>query len=197
MKNKFLLLGATALLSTGALMANAYLPEDITGSTKMDVKAEIVNNLNLRQERPLDFGRIAWDNSGNYNIALNPNADGSSTINRRGVSFNDGAQSGEVCFADLVPSATLVSGLSITVGNIEDGGSAIYLYDENGDEIAGYPDVDFGDRNFVQAITPAKAGERCFYIGASLSWSDTAKAALPAGKVHGEATVTVIYAATE
>ena len=196
MKNFKLLLGATALLSTTAIVANATLDGLSDSITNFHVKAEIVNDLNLREVLPLDFGRIAWDTtSSEGGITLIPNVAGAVNISYGGIIFHDGGQAGEVCFTDLVPAAVLGTNLQVTVGSDEAGagtGGPIALYAENETETA-IPGAEVDFQYLVQATTPENQGERCVYIGADLNWSQQAKNTFPAGKVHGSAVVTVIY----
>ena len=61
MRNFKLLLGATALLSMGAMTVNAT-PGDITGeSTSVQTRVEILKARSLANTVPLDFGRIIVD----------------------------------------------------------------------------------------------------------------------------------------
>ena len=80
MKNKFLLLGATALLSTVALMANAdTTPGSFTGeTTDMDVKVEIIEARSL-SATALDFGRIVVTQD-NDDLGVEMDIDGNETI---------------------------------------------------------------------------------------------------------------------
>ena len=64
MKNFKLLLATTAILSTGALMANAIEGE----SAQVDVKAELIK-ARVLTPTPLDFGRIVFS-QGVYELAV-------------------------------------------------------------------------------------------------------------------------------
>ena len=71
MKNKFLLLSATALLSAGALMANATTPVGtLTGeSVLVPVNAEVVKAYSL-SATPLNFGKVVFSSDPEYPTIL-------------------------------------------------------------------------------------------------------------------------------
>ena len=59
MKNKFLLLGATAILSTGALLANAgTVSQNISNAATVNMNVEFISAVTLTEDVPFNFGKI-------------------------------------------------------------------------------------------------------------------------------------------
>ena len=93
MKNKFLLLGATALLSTGALMANA----DDGLSTSLETYVALFRPLKIEQLSPLYFGVMEAKNGAEITIGTDGKIDSANSTSEI-IFYEDsnGVDAGEI-----------------------------------------------------------------------------------------------------
>ena len=187
MKNFKLLLATTAILSTGALLANATGLSGLSDTTPLEVKAEIIKNIQFESVEPVDFGRIAWDfrDGVNNSLSFYPDSSGNTNPVYDGVAFHDGGKVGKVCFTEIVQDATLGSGLSVTVASINS------IEDNEHHKIAEYNGTS-EDSDYI-ADGGVTEGIRCIYVGGELEWLRNEYAQAFTGNITANTTVTVIY----
>ena len=167
MKNFKLLLATTAILSTGAILANADVSDSITN---FRVIAEVIDeDLSLEAVEPLDFGKVILDKEYHGEVTLEYSA--GNGITAYGIKYNSGINPGKVCFTDKDPDAMLGENLLITADDIQV---------EDGVNIRKFSFSDAAD---------SPDGERCVIVGGQLhitnpSWT---------GSIDTYATVTVVY----
>ena len=149
MKNKFLLLGATALLSTGAIVANAANPTD-----DMKVNVELVVASQFKANGDLEFGR--WNvPTGTKTVTLSMASNGvvtpSTGVTEIGSDTSDpGNTIGAPCDTLLFPETVYLSADSGYVKDLTSGpGTLTNLKATDGDGVEFacnvYGDLTIGD----------------------------------------------------
>ena len=186
MKNKFLLLGATALLSTGLAMGALAGQKTLNFNVGVTL---ITANESLIKVQDLNFGNVMSEGLGDAGKTVILAADG--TVSGTAIQYGGEQVAVVITDEDAFTEAEIEDIYDIVVSGDED------IYDGN-DRLCGHvSDWDYDTFHY----TDGNLWDQAFHIGATFTlpssdeWATSAAAATSEGDVSctGEATATLIY----
>lgn len=185
MRNIKLLLATTAMLSMGAMVANAT---GIVGNETVDmpVKVDLITPISLTVDQPLDFGRIVVKDT--LMMTLSMNSDGITTITSQTSPMDAQSNTHPGSSYILQPGGVgIISGTTCANISLPDSPSTISISD---------PNSECSGQSCSLLITQLKCdtvnGKSYISGGMSISGYSSSKP-IPSGNYRGSFTVTAVY----
>ena len=182
MKNKFLLLGATALLSTGAILANADpLPALPDASAELKVQIRLWNAAGITVEQDtIDFGTLAATAEHDGAKVTLSAEDGTREITGSGVVAADSGSVHKIAYLSVNVPAGYKATLNLPTN--------VTLYNDDSVARTGYQ-LNFKPEKYLyETLTAGTLELDSYYIGGSIDLSDEFH-----GWYEGSFVVTAVY----